>query len=507
MDNIKSIVYDGLKVTNLENVPEAWTPLTGQESDEVRQTVAWILRAEKLRISAVANMPFTIYRGKREVTTSQDYEDKLGFMPNPRRFITLVESALINYGRCYFWKGVNRAGITKELKYFVPSSIEPEIDAKRGLTEFVRRIASTEYKYKPEEILYFWPADGAVEIGPPTVWPYQSAKAAAKMLDAVNDFTGKFIERGLVKATLLGVPRSTQQSERDRVEEWFNRFIGGIKNAFRVKTINADDVQVNVIGEGLEGLAETTLTREAKEDIAAAYGIPFAIFFSDAANYATAQQDWRQWYDTSIIPECEFIASVINEQLLAPMGYTLEFQPETLDFYQEDEASRSMSLSNLTNAGVPLLTAMEILGFELTDEQRAAIEAEKIEKEKRAAEMAERMRQSQEQQPDQAEEDDEDEQPNPARGDMERWQRKALNALKRGKGAGVEFESTTIPMAWREDITAGLPGCEDAQAVRELFAPFVQTDAPVVIESDITALLVEMKRANDLLERSIDQPE
>lgn len=46
------------------------------------------------------------------------------------------------------------------------------------------------------------------------------------------------------------------------------------------------------------------------------------------------------------------------------------FLPDKLSVMQVDENIRSQSLTNLINAGFDILTAVEILGYDLTDEQK-----------------------------------------------------------------------------------------------------------------------------------------
>jgi hypothetical protein len=47
----------------------------------------------------------------------------------------------------------------------------------------------------------------------------------------------------------------------------------------------------------------------------------------------------------------------------------LKFLEQQMDVFQTDEADRSSSLASLVVSGIPLVTAMEILGYDLTDEQ------------------------------------------------------------------------------------------------------------------------------------------
>uniref|UniRef100_UPI0025A054F8 hypothetical protein n=1 Tax=Klebsiella pneumoniae TaxID=573 RepID=UPI0025A054F8 len=50
----------------------------------------------------------------------------------------------------------------------------------------------------------------------------------------------------------------------------------------------------------------------------------------------------------------------------------------------EDEAARAAALAQLTGAGIPLLLAMDLLGFELTDKQRLELAQAAEEKKERA---------------------------------------------------------------------------------------------------------------------------
>ena len=270
----------------------------------------------------------------------------------------------------------------------------------------------------------------------------------------------------------------------------------GIKNAFAAEVVNADLVTATQIGEGLESLKDTELTTGAQENIAVAFGIPFSILFSNAANYATSQQDWSNFYQTTIEPECNFIASVLNQQLFEPLGFHINFLPETLDIYQEDENARAGSLKSLVDSGVPLLMAMDLLGFELTDEQRAELEAEEAEPEPTPPQLLPFTGQTPVEQPEAEDELQEE---------LAKWQRKSLNALKRGKSADVEFESDLIPPTLCGAIHRALKAAQDIDSIKIIFTDIQIGESMKRIEKldNWADLLAELKRANDLLEASI----
>jgi len=174
----------------------------------------------------------------------------------------------------------------------------------------------------------------------------------------------------------------------------------------------------------------------------------------------------------------------------------MEYQPETLDIYQEDEKERSAALVNYVSAGYPILTASDVLGIELTEEQRAALEAEVLAKEKRREEM-EKLSQ-------QKPKEEESIRPafdayaekfnKPLQDELDKWQRKATNALKRGKSPAVEFESDLIDDNLEARILNKLEAVKDVEDIRAVFSDIESNDRD-------DTLTLELKRANDLLER------
>jgi len=93
-------------------------------------------------------------------------------------------------------------------------------------------------------------------------------------------------------------------------------------------------------------------------------GVPLTMLEASAANYATADSDRQSFWRETVIPRLPKLADVLNEQLLGPLKYEIQFMPEQLDVMQADEAQRAGSLLQLTQAGVPLRAAMQILGYD-----------------------------------------------------------------------------------------------------------------------------------------------
>ena len=135
----------------------------------------------------------------------------------------------------------------------------------------------------------------------------------------------------------------------------------GIQNAWQTIAVRAD-VTPQIIGQAVKDLGMWQLATSMRGQIAVSYGVPQTLL-EDAANYATAKTHRKSVYVETILPESLLIEGVLNEQVFAPAGLQFKFLPEQMQIMQEEEAERSGALSALVSAGVPLIVAMNILGF------------------------------------------------------------------------------------------------------------------------------------------------
>ncbi len=297
--------------------------------------------------------------------TSANWENKIGFLPDPQALLWLIEAALCVYGYAYVLRD-RTTRRTAGLRYLVPTTIKPVIKPESGLVNFERTIGAGTIELAIEDLLYFWSPDPYTEIGPPGGSPCIAALSAAGVLFNVDKFATEFFKSGAIKATLLKVPGVASTDERNRLKAWWKRIFSGIEKAYTTEIVSSD-VETEQIGEGISELTDTELVQNKREDISTAMGIPHSLLFSNASTFATAQQDDLHFYSKTIVPEAEFIAGVFNSQLLAPLGLRWEFRPETLDAYQEDEAQRAQALQAYTSAGMKLSIAAQILGIELPE--------------------------------------------------------------------------------------------------------------------------------------------
>ena len=451
---------NGVKGLSLTNDAD-WVQVLGGQArggdlGEAFRKVAWLHRGVMLRAQAIAGMPFAILKGGREVDRSSGYANRLGFFPDPSRLLAQVESSLTLHGYAYLFVRRNRVR-PLGLRYLDPGTIEPQIDESAGLTGFKRRIKGGTDDFALEDLVYFWGIDPYVEIGHPRGSAAQAALAAAEVLMNVDKFAASFFKRGAIRATVFSAPEGIPEAERLRFRNWLRRFFGGgIETAHAIEVLNSDRTEATVIGEGIHELADNALTREKREDIATALGVPHSLLFSNAATYATARQDELNFQSRTILPEAAFIQQTLNEQLFMKAGYRFEFRPEELSTFQEEEAHRAEAFGHLAQR-LPASLALRLLGFDLP------ADVEWGEVDRLSDDVIEAKLQSSEKKSISSRGDE------LAKLDLQRWKRKVLKSVKADRGVEVGFESEWIEAERMQRIRDGLRAADSLDEVKRVF--------------------------------------
>jgi HK97 family phage portal protein len=204
------------------------------------------------------------------------------------------------------------------------------------------------------------------------------AMGGASLRHYLTKFGTQFFEHGAMPVTMVSMPVGTQATERERVENFFKRTIQGIRNAFRVIGVSGE-TKVTMLTPQLDTLAMPDVDARAIDDVAWAFDIPVSLLKGSSANYAEKDADMKSFVSDTISPRTKFYESGFRS-FLGEYGQRLEFDIQSLPIMQEDEASRSGALKNLTDAGVPLRAALLMLGYDLSDDVQAELDKPKEEK-------------------------------------------------------------------------------------------------------------------------------
>lgn len=391
----KTLIYDGRKSVSLTgDVGWDYFDGTGDSGkkltpDKLYSIVSWVYRCVSIRGHAVASMPFVIKRGDTEVyefdgLTPQDAPPpELDWLEDLPQMLNLVEVANTLGGRAYFEKRNNVLGSrTLQYDWLLPWSITPifnNVNNKHGievtalfpqgeLLGFWRDMLplQTSIRFDPDELLYFWLPDYAVEIGPAVNFPARAVLQNAGVVANMDIFLAGYFERGLIKATLIKYGDGVTKDEALRVKEWWKRVVAGVKNAFSTQVVRGD-FETMTIGEGIKELRDNVLSQDEKKDIAIGMGVPLSKLDSTAGTDSNRDADDIQFIEQTIIPEINWIYRVVNKQILNDMGYSIVARPQSLRIMQEDETMRASAFAAYVNAGMTIEAAVSILGIHVPD--------------------------------------------------------------------------------------------------------------------------------------------
>lgn len=433
----------------ITNVP-GWVEML--TSDGVPDSVATLykrvpilFRAVQLRCDAISSVPIALMKGEEE-EVAWPYPTKLG------ELLWRWEASLLLSGAAFGEIITNKSGYRKDVNYRNPFDMSVKYD--KGVINFKQNSSGASWnndlrsgKY---EMVYLAEYDTVQDLLP-GVGSAMASTVDAKLLYAISKFPEMYFEGGAMPVTLLGVD-TNDRNEIERVQNWFKRSATAVKNAFRVMGIRAGSLTATTLTPPLKDLAFPELNDIAKDNIAMAFGIKQTLLDSEAANYATAQEDRLAFYEDTIKPRARKFEDALNTQLLARDGLRLEFRFNEMDLFQEDENDRADLLNKLTAAGLPIEVALELAGYKLTDEQAARLESHQEQLDQRGERPAT---------------------VDPQVDELRKWQKMAEKRIKEGK-AIREFETTVIEPSLHGAITGALETVKSVEEVKHLFDSVIE---------------------------------
>jgi HK97 family phage portal protein len=482
---------NGVKAYNLETMLRR---LAEHNSNRMTAYAAYqqvpFMRLALTRVAqGVSGIPFALHKDGERIATEQDYKSmELPFSVNMRAFVNELAGDLQLYGRAHFIQQQNRVGMQRVerlggayITYYTSSS------------EYVTRI-----DYRRGGYLYSADAWQTLdEGGMPYIWlpnrqydnlpgdpPALTAIKAAGMLDQMVEYGKYFFEHGGAGPTLIQVEDFDMlaTAEQERVRSWFERFTQGVKNAFRPLVLR-NGVQVHQMGSSVKDIEMPDLSREKREEILAAFGIPASLGLSNAANYSTALVDKLNFYEYTLMPLWNLIGEGLNERFFGLYGYEIRMEPHRLDVFQQNELSRSSFYLPYLDRGV--IGVNEVRSYlsmpprdEITDDYflsspgddlPATAGSVTIEKDKGVSNESSDM-------PEPETEGDESDREvkgmeSPAYDDLAKWERMALKRFKEGSPEkALGFESDVIPFSLAHAIRGALAVCTTEQDVRTVFS-------------------------------------
>ena len=397
-----------------------------------------LFRAIQLRCDALSSVPVNIYKGE-ENEVEWPYPTKLG------ELLWRWEASCLLSGAAFGELVTNKSGYRKDIRYRNP--FDMSVKYANGILNFRQNSSGATWKNDlcagTYEMFYLAEYDPSQDVLP-GVGAAVASTIDAKLLYAISKFPEMYFEGGAMPVTLLGID-SNDRNEIERIQNWFRRSATAVKNAFRVLGVRSGSITPVTLTPPLKDLSFPELNDIAKDNIALAFGIKQTLLDSEAANFATAQEDRLSFYEDTIKPRARLFADALNEQLLARDGLRLEFKFNEMDLFQEDENARADLLNKLTTAGLPIEVALEMAGYELTDEQSSMLNTHQDQLDAQRDSGVE-----------------------PQDEELRKWQKFAEKRVKEGKPIR-EFETSRIDPALHGAISGALENVKTVDDVRHLF--------------------------------------
>ena len=424
-----------------------------------------VYRAIDIRAKSVSRAPYVLQRGNGTVVDEQDAAPVLTQL---RSLLYLNEAALCLYGSAYWVIERNVFGRNATPRWLLPPTMQPQYLA--GDVVSYKRMLSTGERIdlKKEDVVAWWEPNLLTEIGP-GVPVIQRALAAAGALHHLNIYVANFFGRGAIKAYALRVDGNPNPIDRERIKSAWRRLLAGVRAAFSVEVFSKG-VEFQALGDSLRETVNPQLTNQAREDVLQALGVPLSLVMSNAANYATAQQDAANFYDLTIEPQVEALHLPPLNLYLAKQGYRLDVDWKRLEVRQAQQLAQAQAVNQLV--GGPILTVDEgraIIGYDpMTPAPAPPPAPSGAPGEDMTAGLA----------------------------DLKKWQAKALKRLKESGSADCDFTSSTVPPARAAAIRRRLATATTIEAVKAAFA----VDGARLTSGDVDGLFDQAaKRAADLL--------
>lgn len=329
------------------------------------EKVPMLYRAINLRADALGTVPFVLERNDVNV----DYP----FATPMDLLIQQTERALLLTGTAY-WLRLYRGRVLYGFQFLNPKSVQvefkPEYQTSDNVMTGVRFSQNINGKiYGPwtiDEIVY-WREPSIRDDVMGGIAPASVALQSAQLAYYLERFTSAFFEHGAQPAVIMSLDKSITPPEYERLKSDWRTRVENVSNAFKTFFFRGD-VKTQILTFPLKDMELVPLQERVTTNITTTFGVPRTMLEASAANYATADSDRQSFWRETIVPRLTFYQRVLNQQVFAPLKYRMHFTPETLDVFQTDEAQRAGSLLQLVQAGIPLSSAMKILGYDNIDE-------------------------------------------------------------------------------------------------------------------------------------------
>jgi HK97 family phage portal protein len=458
----------------------------GVSGNEVAAYLAgtWAMRAIKIRANAISEARLCLY--DRNGIKIEKHEALDVFNNSDWDAVSLMrytESGLMVHGAGYWEKERNAFGKVKKLSYMNPRRVSPMLTGKGIETFLFSPINGGSVSLSPVDVVYF-----KGEYNPTDDLQGMSAMKWAIYSSIGEENADKYInafwQNGATPATIIvdENPMPPDAEVKRQISIW-ERLFKGVNNQQKTAFVWGNK-KIHTVGSTVKDLALDTVRTEMHRTISTAIGVPELLIAAVAATDITpVEMAYKIFYNQTVYPQWRYYESVLNKQLITEFpdlvvkGAYFEFDVSEVvalnseeKLVAEKDKINAERLALLVEKGIikKEVAAIE-LGYSANDipeEPKPALPAEPQTLATGTATDSEYQEET--------------------KSDLEKWQKKALNALKNGKSPAVKFESDVLPAVEVARIQSGL---SNAQTREDVLAAFERKSEPTEVEKLVEATL------------------
>lgn len=342
-----------------------------QKGKKYKQEIATLYRCIDIRSGAVASVPFTVYALKdgEELVNSSNFwsNDKFRWLSLIQNLLYLTEASLLLTSEAYWLKEKSISKKNLGFRWLAAPYINPIYSTEEGITGFERQLNNGQREvFTLQDIVYFMTPNPLGELVPDTPQVLSAAASAGVILN-YEHFVSEFYRRGAVKATVLSVDRSVPPKERERLRNFWQEMMSGVKNAFTTEVISGS-LEAQVIGEGAGESEKTDVLRDRRKDIATGMGVPFSLLFGDSsASYTAGPTEELNFLKYTVARRINLIQEVLNQSIFTPEGYRIRFYIEHLPAFRDFGATQVDIFKKYTDSLLPASLSARLAGIQLPD--------------------------------------------------------------------------------------------------------------------------------------------
>lgn len=356
--NLKALSDPGFSdvyyTTSLSDLNTGQNIVGNFSTTKAYSTVSQAAHCIKIRATEVSRIPRGLFKlDGTEVTDDPMYKS----LAEIGDLLYDLETSLCLYGTGYAFPTANASGFQVGLQWGASPSLLPRYNPMtQKLAWFDRRNGSMLSRLEVENVIYCWNFNPADENKPGPA-DLMSGLGAASALYAMDALVAAYMNSGGVKVTVFPVDPSTSEPDYKAFQNWLNRRVSGVVNAFRNIVMRVKgELKPVVIGSDLKDMEVGTLSDQKKSEVAIALDVPPNVV-DGSYKYATADSEYLNFLAGVIIPRTDKILEDLNQQWFNRFGLKMVTQPEKMEIMQAVQLAQITSVE--TAVGKPIWTVDE----------------------------------------------------------------------------------------------------------------------------------------------------